>query len=100
MRYSTNIRMIKSFFHKKLEALFLKGNARGLQPKHIARLRLILALLNAAVQVKDVDFPGAKLHPLKGKEQGRWTIKVDENWRITFRIIDGDIYDIDYKDYH
>jgi proteic killer suppression protein len=59
--------MIKSFAHKGLEAFFLSGSRAGIQPIHAKRLRLILALLNDAHRIEDMNAPGLRLHPLMGK---------------------------------
>jgi proteic killer suppression protein len=91
--------MIKSFRHKGL-ALFFTGNARKVQAKHTKRLRLILTMLNAAANVRQMDAPGLRLHPLKGKDAGRWAVNVDENYRVTFRFEEGHAYEVDYGDYH
>jgi len=32
--------------------------------------------------------------------KGRWSIKVSGNWRLTFEFKDGDVYVLDYEDYH
>ena len=47
-----------------------------------------------------MDIPGYRLHPLKGKRKGIWTISVSGNWRLTFGFIDGNVYLLDYEDYH
>ena len=47
-----------------------------------------------------MNFPGSKLHPLKGQLKGLWSVTVNGNWRITFKFQDGDAYIIDYFDYH
>jgi len=47
-----------------------------------------------------MDIAGFRLHPLKGKEKGRWSIWVNGNWRITFEFRDGNAYVLDYEDYH
>ena len=47
-----------------------------------------------------MDFPGYDLHPLKGKLEGVWSVKVSANWRLTFRFQDGNAYVVDYRDYH
>lgn len=59
-----------------------------------------LAMLNAAIEIDDMDRPGWGLHPLKGQKAGVWAIKVSANWRVTFRFEDGDAYVVDYEDYH
>ena len=47
-----------------------------------------------------MQVPGFRLHSLKGKNQGRWSIWVNGNWRLTFEFRDGHAYLIDYEDYH
>ena len=73
--------MIKSFTHKGLERFFLDGIKKGIQSKHSAKLSDILDLLDAASVVQDMDFPGAALHPLKGRLKGHWAVKISGNWR-------------------
>jgi proteic killer suppression protein len=67
---------------------------------HAGRLRLQLAALDTAYTIQDTVIPGFKLHPLKGKLKGRWAIWVSGNWRLTFEFKDGDVYLLDYEDYH
>ncbi|WP_370645111.1 type II toxin-antitoxin system RelE/ParE family toxin [Mycetohabitans sp. B6] len=54
--------MIISFRHKGLEALFREDSPRGVQVAHAAKLRRILAALNAACLPRELDQPGYKLH--------------------------------------
>ncbi len=92
--------MIKKFKHKGLKKLFESGVASGIQPQHAARLRQILALFETAEFIDDMDLPGLNLHELKGQRKGTYAVKVSGNWRITFRITNGDILDVNYEDYH
>jgi len=92
--------MIRSFKHKGLRDLFETGTPKGVQPTHAKRLRMQLAALHTAHTIDDMDVPGYRLHPLKGREKGRWSITVDGNWRVTFEFRDGDAYVLDYEDYH
>ena len=92
--------MIKSFRHKGLERFFLTGNASGIQAKHAKRLHLILAQLDQARVIGDMNFPGAALHALKGDRKGIWSVTVQANWRITFRFEHGDAELVNYEDYH
>lgn len=64
------------------------------------RLRLILTMLNTAEHVRQMDAPGLRLHPLKGKLAGYWAVDVDENFRIIFKFVDGDALEVNYGDYH
>jgi len=84
-------------WHKGLAALFESGNARKVQPKHAKRLNLILTALNAATQAAQMAMPGMPFHPLHGD---RYSVWVDENYRVTFRFHGGHAYEVDYEDYH
>ena len=92
--------MIKDFKHKGLEKLFITESVRGIQSKHSNKLKMQLAMLNAAIKIDDMDKPGWNLHSLKGQKTGIWSIKVSGNWRITFKFEDGDAYIVNYEDYH
>lgn len=92
--------MIKSFKHKGLKKFFESGSVAGIRPTHQQKLRIRLTALDTAIQIKDMDLPGFRLHPLKGNKQGQWAIDVNKNWRITFEFIDGDAYIVNYEDYH
>ena len=92
--------MIKSFRHKGLKRLYETGKASGVQTAHAKRLRMQLAALDTAQEIDDMDIPGFKLHPLRGKMKNRWSIRVSGNWRITFEFRDGNAFVLDYEDYH
>jgi len=91
--------MIKSIKHKGLKDLFYKSHVAGVQADHVNRLKNLLALLKAAETVDNMAFPGSQLHPLKGQLKDHWNVRVDGNWRLTFKFIDGDAYIVDYQDY-
>ena len=59
-----------------------------------------LTALHTAQTVDDMDIHGFRLHPLKGADAKRWSIWVNGNWRVTFEFKDGNVYVIDYEDYH
>ena len=92
--------MIKSFRHRGLRRFHETGSTSGIQASHGKRLRMQLAALETAQVVEDMDIPGFRLHPLKGKLRGRWSITVNGNWRLTFEFRDGNAYVLDYEDYH
>jgi len=68
--------------------------------EHAEKLRDILARLDAAGDVSDLDLPGFRLHPLKGEFKGFWAVTVRANWRVVFRFTDSEALDVDYVDYH
>jgi len=92
--------MIKSFKHKGLQKFYETGSTAGIQAAHKQKLRIRLAALDTATVIKDMDLPGFRLHPLKGKMKRLWAIDVSKNWRITFEFRDGDVYVVNYEDYH
>ena len=92
--------MIKSFKHKGLEKFYSTGNVKGIQVKHSKKLRMQLAALDTAQNIEDIDIPGYRLHQLKGSLKSLWSITVNANWRITFEFSDGNVYIVNYEDYH
>jgi proteic killer suppression protein len=92
--------MIRSIRHKGLKRLYEDDDSRGIVAEHGSKLRDILARLDAAVTVADMDLPGFRLHPLKGPWKGFWAVTVRANWRVIFRFEEGDAIDVDYVDYH
>jgi len=47
-----------------------------------------------------MDLPGLHLHQLKGSYRGTWSVRVNGNWRITFKFEGPDAVDVNYEDYH
>lgn len=92
--------MIRTFAHKGLRQFFDSGSTARIRPEHAKRLRLILGVLNSAVQPQDMALPGLGLHQLSGKLKGFWAVSVSANWRVIFRFSGGDVFDLDYVDYH
>jgi proteic killer suppression protein len=92
--------MIRSFRHKGLRRFFETGSTAGIQPSHARRLRAILTLMNAANVIDDLGASRLRLHALKGDRQGRWSVWVNGNWRVTFELHDSHVYVLDYEDYH
>lgn len=64
--------MIRSIRHKGLKRLYEDDDPRGLMAGHVMRLRDMLARLDAARTVADMDVPGFRPHPLKGELKGFW----------------------------
>ena len=91
--------MVKTFRHKGLQRFFEPGSLAGVQPHHASRLQMQLAALDTSQQIDDMSIPGFRLHPLKGREKGRWSIWVNGSWRLTFEFRDGDACVLDYEDY-
>lgn len=94
--------MIKSFRSRKLHRFWRDGRLEAVDQRHVAKLRRQLATLDVATSPQGMNLPGWHLHALKGRDKGRWSVSVDQNWRLTFAwSADGpDAVDVDYEDYH
>ena len=92
--------MILNFRHRGLRQLYEKDDSRGVNPEHTGKLKNILARLEVAESPADMNFPGFRLHPLRGNRTGLWAVTVRANWRVTFRFEKTDIADVNYEDYH
>jgi proteic killer suppression protein len=92
--------MIKSFKHKGLKFFYETGSTTGIQARHKEKIRMQLVALDTANIIEDLDLPVFRLHSLKGSMKGLWAIDVNKNWRITFEFKNGDVYIVNYEDYH
>ncbi|CAM3589513.1 Plasmid maintenance system killer protein [Vibrio aerogenes CECT 7868] len=92
--------MIKTFKHKGLRKFFETGSSAGIQSRHQHKLRMLLAAIDTAVTIDDIDLPGFNLHSLHGNREGTWSVMVSGNWRITFEFTNGHAYILNYEDYH
>jgi len=92
--------MIQSFRHAGLEKFFLTGSKAGIQPAHARKLSIQLATLNTAGNAVRMNVSGWDLHRLKGDLADHWSIKVNGNWRMTFRFEGENAILVDYRDYH
>jgi toxin HigB-1 len=86
--------MIQKIKHKSLRQLFESGNSAGVNPQNVTRLRQVLALLETSETIDDMDLPGLNLHELKGERKGMWSVKVSGNWRVTFKLKKGEVFDV------
>ena len=92
--------MIGSFRHRGLRRLYDDDDASRIAPEHAARIRLILAALDAAQKPEDMNIHTFRLHALRGGLKGFWAVTVRANWRIIFRFTEGEARDVDLLDYH
>ena len=92
--------MISSFKHTGLRESFETNSKRGVPPEVSTRLRDRLDAIDAAATLEDIALPHFGLHELKGGRTGTWAVKVNKNWRMTFRFADGDASEVNFEDYH
>ncbi len=93
--------MIKSFADRRTHELFIKGKSKSFPPDVAKRAARKLDYVHLATRVDDLRVPpGNRLHALKGDRKGQYAIAINDQWRICFRFIDGDAYDVEVCDYH
>ncbi|GJM41549.1 MAG: plasmid maintenance system killer protein [Ardenticatenaceae bacterium] len=93
--------MIKSFADKRTQELYSSGKAKRFPQDVAKRAARKLEYVNLATSLDDLKVPpGNWLHALKGNRAGQHAISINDQWRICFRFIDGDAYDVEVCDYH
>jgi toxin HigB-1 len=92
--------MIISITHKGLRTFYENGLGVKLPSGQLSKIRRIFDMLDAVSSEEDIVRLGLGVHKLKGEYAGFWALSVTGNYRIVFRFHAGDVYDIDYLDYH
>jgi len=58
-------------------------------------------MLHAAKALEDLKIlPGNRLEALKGGRKGEYSIRVNDQWRITFQFGQGHALEVKVEDYH
>lgn len=92
--------MIKTFHDKDTEALFSDRLVKRFSSIERAARRK-LYFLNGAKNIQDLRVPpGNRLEGLSGDREGYYSIRINDQWRICFRWLDGNAYDVEIVDYH
>lgn len=93
--------MIRSFACKQTEALWENQRHKklpaNLQQSALRKLRLI----ESAIQIDDLKLPpGNRLEALSGDRKGQHCIRINNQYRICFRFVEGHAKDVEIVDYH
>lgn len=96
--------MIQTFADATTADLFHGANtkaARAIDKTVWPVVRRKLDMVNAAISLGDLRRPpGNRLETLKGKQAGRVSIRVNQQYRITLRFAAGHAFDVRCEDYH
>lgn len=93
--------MIKSFADKLTQELFLTGASRRFPSDIAERAARKLEYVDLANSLNDLKVPpGNRLHALVGDRKGQYSIAINDQWRVCFRFVDGDAFDVQICDYH
>lgn len=92
--------MIRSFRCKETKTLFEDVSVPRFQAfERVARRKLLY--LHQARRLADLRVPpGNRLEVLKGDRQGRYSVRINDQWRLCFRWRSGDAHDVEIVDYH
>ena len=95
---------IRSFGSKKgkaLKRLYLDDDPKGFSVDVVPKIRTILFFLQDMTNVESLfTVPPWRAHKLSGDRAGTWSLRVTGNTRLTFRVEQEEIYEVDYEDYH
>jgi proteic killer suppression protein len=92
--------MIVSIRHKGLLLYYEQGNGSKLQTAYLGKIARVFDQLEALTSADDIRQMGSGIHKLTGDLSEFWSIKVSPNYRIIFRFENGDVFDVDFLDYH
>lgn len=92
--------MIETIRNKGLKLYYEDGNGAKLPHDQLGKIARILSALDALSSEDDIKQLGLGIHKLTGNMKDFWSIKVNANYRIIFRFDDGNVFDVDYIDYH
>jgi len=93
--------VIKTFADRRTQALYATGKSRRFPPDIAKRAMRKLEYIDLAASLDDLKVPpGNHLHALERDRMGQYSIAVNDQWRICFRFVDGDAYDVEIADYH
>lgn len=95
------VSMIKSFGNKPTEKIY-QGERVAKLPLEIQRIGLRkLIMLDQSQDIKDLTIPPSnRLEKLKGDMKAYYSIRINDQWRIVFKWIDNNAFDVEIIDYH
>ena len=93
--------MIKTFADSDTERLFFGQKPRKLPNQIWQGATRKLLILDGAESIQDLRIPpGSRLEKLKGDRAGQYGIRINDQWRICFKWLDGHAYEVEIMDYH
>ena len=93
--------MIKTFADRHTRDLYVQGKSRRFPPEIFRRAIRKLEYVDLATGLDDLKVPPSnRLHELERERNGQFSISVNDQWRVCFRFVDGDVFDVELTDYH
>ena len=93
--------MIRSFGDEETEKIFHQEKSKKLPPEIQKRALVKLLLLEAATNEDDLKVPPSNhFEHLQGKLKGYYSVRINNQWRIQFKVQNNELYDVSIVDYH
>ena len=93
--------VINTFADRHTQELYATGKSRRFPPDIARRAIRKLEYIDLATGLDDLKVPlSNRLHELERDRKGQYSISINDQWRICFRFVDGDAYDVEVTDYH
>ena len=93
--------MIKTFADPRTQEFYWAGKSKHFPAGISAVVRRKLFQLEYARTLGDLASPpGNRLEALKGDRKGQHSIRINNQYRLCFRFVGGDAYDVEIVDYH
>ncbi len=93
--------MLRSFADRYTQDVYVLGRSKRFPADIVRRAIRRLEYIDLAARLEDLAVPPSnRLHELEGNRRGFHAISVNDQWRICFRYIDGDAFDVELTDYH
>ena len=92
---------IRSWACSATRAIFEDHGSSLLPPSLLRRASLKLSMLDAAGDLRDLSVPrGNRLEKLRGTRRDRWSIRINDQYRVCFVWRSGNAYEVEVVDYH
>ncbi|MGB6133273.1 MAG: type II toxin-antitoxin system RelE/ParE family toxin [Acidobacteriaceae bacterium] len=92
--------MIRSFADKEAERLFRREHSRRFAAIERVAFRKLRQIESVERAEELAEPPGNRLERLRGDREGRWSIRINDQWRICFEWRDGHAWQVEIVDYH
>lgn len=93
--------VIRTFADRRTRELYANGKSKRVPTDIAKRAARKLEYVDLATNLDDLRVPpGNRRHALAGDRKGQHSISVNDQWRICFRFVDGDAYDVEFCDHH
>jgi toxin HigB-1 len=93
--------VVRTNADRRTKELYDSGKSKRFPPGVWERALRKLEYLDLATSVNDLKLPPSnRLHKLERGRVGRYSISINDQWRVCLRFEDGDAYDVEMTDYH